>query len=164
MSYEIGDDELIGADDVEALLGDDYDVGASRAMTRAVAARRASGGTLLKESSPTKSRQYVLGFDSVALVGAGLSATIVSQPQVIFRPERLVVSQPGFLIQDFRVGKNSQFASAGAVPSEAFQANAFGVRLKCDTAQVSSQITIIVTNITAGGIRFTAALFGDAVE
>jgi hypothetical protein len=164
MSYEIGDDELIGADDVEALLGDDYDVGNSRAMVRAVARRRADSGTLLKESSPTKSRQYVLGFDSQVDVLNNATATIVSQPQVIFRPERLVVSQPSFLIQDFRVGKNSQFASAGAVPSEAFQANAFGVRLKCDTAQVSSQITIIVTNISGADSRFTAALFGDAVE
>ena len=182
MNYEIGDDELIGDDDdVDALLGlDEYDIGAARRgrtalarrggggnMRAALAQRMANSGTILRESAPTKSRQYVLGFDSVATIAAAGVLAITSNPQVVFRPERLVVSGAiagSFLITDFRVGKNSQFASAGSVPADAFAPNAFGVRLKCDTAQISSQVVISVTNISLGALRFTAAVFGDAVE
>jgi hypothetical protein len=177
MAYEIGDDfdvgdDLIGDDDLEALLGD-VEIGARRRrrgmspQQQQMLAMRAQRGTMLRQSRPTKSREYVLGFDSVSTVAAAGTVNVVAQPQVVFRPERLVVSgaiAASFLINDFKVGKNSQLAASGAVPADAFGPNAFGVRLKCDTAQVSNLITLNVTNISGGALRFTAACFGEAVE
>lgn len=175
-SYEIGDydvgDDIIGDDDLDALLGDDMEIGARR--RRAPARRQAPqrqmqtrSGTVLRQTQPSKSREYVLGFDTVSTVAAASTANATAQPQVIFRPERLVVSgaiAASFLINDFKVGKNSQFAASGAVPADAFGPNAFGVRLKCDTAQISNTLTLNVSNISGGALRFTAALFGEAVE
>lgn len=182
MAYEIGDedydvgDDLIGDDDLDALLGDDMEIGARRRRaTRRAPSRqmqmlqqaRANRGTIIRQKAPTKSREYVLGFDSVATVAAAGTVNVTAQPQVVFRPERLVVSgaiAPSFVINDFKVGKNSQLAASGAVPADAFSPNAIGVRLKCDTAQISNTITLNVTNISGGALRFTAALFGEAVE
>lgn len=180
MNYEIGDDDMfVGQDEVDALLGlddDDYDVGAMRrlrrgpggnALARATLAKRVRGGAILREAPPTKARQYPLSIDSVATIAAGATSIITTRPQVIFRPERLVVGQaiaPSFLINDLRVGKNSQFVNAGSVPAEGFSHQAQGVRLKCDTAQVGSDIVVSVTNTSGGALRFTAMLIGDAVE
>lgn len=169
--YEIGDDDVVG-DELDALLGDDYEVGArrrapQRAMARRAAPVRTSSGSVIRQSTPTKSREYVMGFDSVSTVAAAATANVTAQPQVVFRPERLVVSSAiasSFLINDFKVGKNSQLAASGAIPADAFTPNAFGVRLKCDTAQISNVITLNVSNISGGALRFTAALFGEAVE
>lgn len=176
MQYDIGDDEVLVGDEIESLLSG-YEIGATkRALARprasspmqaALAQRAASRGVMVRESDPTKGRHYVLGFDSVANIAAGAALNIVAQPQVIFRPERIVVPAsiaPGFLINDFRVGKNSQFASAGAIPAETFSQTAFGVSLKCDTAQVSQLLTIGVQNITGGALRFYCSVVGDAVE
>jgi hypothetical protein len=185
MSYEIGDDsDLLVGDEIESLLSG-YEIGAVKpmraiatrsarpavarasALSNALAARQAATSTLVRQSSPVKGRHYVLGFDSVANVAAGAALAIVQQPQVIFRPERVVVPAsiaPNFLILDLRVGKNSQFASANAVPAEMFSQTAFGVDLKCDTAQVSQVITMNVQNISAAAVRFIAAISGEAVE
>jgi hypothetical protein len=137
------------------------------AQAAALAARSMEGKSLLREAMPTKSREWVLGFDSVVTIAAGAAATITQRPQVIFRPERLVIPgtiAPSFLVTDLRIGKNSQLLSAGALPAEVFSQNAFGVRLKMDTAQVAMDIVIVIQNISAGAVRFTVAMIGEAVE
>lgn len=173
--WEIGDD-FVGEDDVDALLGlDDDEMGANlrlgkskgRALRAAIAQRRVAGGALVRQAAPTKAREYPLSIDSVATIAAAATALITTRPQCLFRAERLVIGQtiaPSFLVNDLRIGKNSQFVNAGSVPGEAFSHTAQGVRLKCDTAQVGSDITISVTNTSGGALRFTAALIGESVE
>lgn len=139
----------------------------TRPMAQAIANKRVRNMAVLKRAEPDKPRQYPLGFDSVATVAAGATSQITSRPQVLFRPERLVLSQaaaPAFLVNDLIVGKNSQFAAAGTLPGDAFGPTAFGVRLRCDTAQISNDVVLDVTNISAGALRFNAAIFGDVVE
>jgi len=121
----------------------------------------------VRQGMPTKALEYPLGFDSGALVAAGAAALVVSQPQVPFRVERLVVPSDiagSFTIDNFRVGKNSQFASNDPVPARVFDEGAFGVRLRGDTAQVSMDVTLDVTNISGAGVRFRAAVIGTALD
>ena len=164
--YQIGVDELVGDD----ILGEDEMIGATprmRALARLSAMPGYPGGQVLRTRAPTKGREYPLGFDSVATVAAGATAIITTRPQVVFRPDRLVVPASiasSFLINDLRIGKNSQFVSATALPAEVFTQGAFGVRLKMDTAQIAQDITLNVTNTSAGALRFTAALIGPAIE
>lgn len=136
-----------------------------RQMADAMALSRST--TLVKETVPSKSRHQVLGFDSVTDVAAAGSATITKQPQTIFRPNRFVVPQaiaPSFLIDDIKVGKNSQFIASGSIPAESMSQMAFSVELQFDTAAVSQQIVIEVTNLTLAGVRFTATMFGTSLE
>lgn len=138
-----------------------------RAREVAEAVKRVEGGTLLKKTAPTKSREFPIGFDSVTTIAAGATATLTQRPQIIFRPERIVVPASVaafFTIQDVRVGKNSQLVSAGAIPAATFSETAFGVRLKLDTVQISQDLILIVVNIDVAARRFLAAIIGESVE
>lgn len=136
-------------------------------MAVAEAVKRVEGGTLLKKTAPTKSREFPVGFDSVATIAAGATATLTQRPQIIFRPERIVVPAAVaafFQISDVKVGKNSQLVSAGAIPAATFSETAFGVRLKMDTVQISQDLILIVVNIDVAARRFLAAMIGESVE
>jgi hypothetical protein len=161
--YDLGIDELVGDD----ILGDYDDIVGAAIQRRLAPLPGSPAGAMLRTRAPTKGREYVLGFDSVTTVAAAATAVITTRPQVVFRPDRLVIPAsiaPAFLLNDLKVGKNSQFAAATAVPAEVFTQGAFGVRLKNDTAQVSMDIILNVTNISGGALRFNAALIGPAVE
>jgi hypothetical protein len=124
--------------------------------------------TLIRELGYTKSREYPLGFDSGAVIAAAASQAVTTQPQVVFRVERLVVPSDiggSFVIDDVVVGKNSQFAATNVgVPARTFDERAVGVRLRGDTAKVSQNVTIQVTNIGGAGIRFRACVIGSVIE
>ena len=128
--------------------------------------KRIAAGALLRTLPPRSAREFVIGLGSTALPGLS-SANISVQPQVIFRPERIVIPSnlaADFLITDVKVGKNSQLVSPGAIPAVVFVENAFGVRLKMDTAQIAQFITISVTNQNGAARNFQGAIIGPAVE
>lgn len=137
-----------------------------QARAAALSQRRVQEGAILKDVNPTKAREYILGFDSTAVPGS-TSANITKRPQVIFRPERVIIPSAvgvDFQVVDIKVGKNSQFSASGEVPAVVFAETAFGVRLKMDTCQVSMDVTISVRNTNAAQRNFTAAIIGPAVE
>jgi hypothetical protein len=137
-----------------------------QAMARDLMARRVASGALLRSVPPRNAREYALGLGSTSVAGNS-SANINVQPQVIFRPERLVVPSNlavDFLITDIKVGKNSQLVSTGALPAVMFTEQAFGVRLKMDTAQISMFVTVSVTNQNPAARNFQGGLVGPAVE
>jgi hypothetical protein len=137
-----------------------------QAMARDLMARRVASGSLLRSVAPRNAREYALGLGSTSVAGTS-SANINVQPQVIFRPERLVVPSNlavDFLITDIKVGKNSQLVSTGALPAVMFTEQAFGVRLKMDTAQISMFVTVSVTNQNPAARNFQGGLVGPAVE
>jgi len=159
-----GDDS--GDDILGAILSKKRGNAKKAAMARDLLRRRVAAGTLLRSVSPRSSREYALGLGSTTVAGNS-SANINVQPQVIFRPERLVVPSNiavDFLITDIKVGKNSQLVSTGALPAVMFTENAFGVRLKMDTAQISMFVTISVTNQNPQPRNFQGGLVGPAVE
>jgi hypothetical protein len=170
-----GDDEsgeFVGDDSGDDILGAVLAARAKKgnakkqAMARDLLRRRVASGSLLRSVSPRSSREYALGLGSTSVAGNS-SANINVQPQVIFRPERLVVPSNiavDFLITDIKVGKNSQLVSTGALPAVMFTENAFGVRLKMDTAQISMFVTISVTNQNPAARNFQGGLVGPAVE
>ena len=165
-----GDDS--GAQFVGEMDGDDNLGAASRRHARSKQAKadmmrkRIAAGALLRTLPPRSAREFVIGLGSTALPGLS-SANISVQPQVIFRPERIVIPSnlaADFLITDVKVGKNSQLVSPGAIPAVVFVENAFGVRLKMDTAQIAQFITISVTNQNGSSRNFQGAIIGPAVE
>ncbi len=169
----VGDDAASG--DADAVMGVWYP-GKGKASARqqqlmaaraaALASRRVQEGAILRDVNPTKAREYILGFDSTAVPGS-TSANITKRPQVIFRPERVIIPAAvgvDFQVVDIKVGKNSQFSASGEVPAVVFSESAFGVRLKMDTCQVSMDVTISVRNTNAAQRNFTAAIIGPAVE
>jgi hypothetical protein len=186
--YDIGADDY---DEVDALLGydDDYEeiMGApfgrmlmnrgrkskSRKQPRrgGITGRRGQArppvGAFVREVTPTKSRQYPLGLNSAAAIAAGASLTISSQPQETFRPERYAVASSiaaSFVVNDIKIGKNSQFLTFDVVPAEVFSNLAVGVDMKLDTANLGNLISVTVTNISAAASFFYSSLIGTVIE
>ena len=137
-----------------------------QSAAQALMQRRVSAGALLRGVPPRNSREYALGLGSTSVSGSS-SANINVQPQVIFRPERLVIPSNlavDFLITDIKVGKNSQLVSTGALPAVMFTEVAFGVRLKMDTCQISMFVTLSVTNQNPSARNLQGGIVGPAVE
>lgn len=171
--YDIGDeyDELADLEDsiegVDILGAPQQSAGKKALMQKAALARRLRQGTVLSQYQPTRGRQLILGFSSTGTVAAGATVDIIQRPQLTFRPERIFIPAAigaNFNVADLRIGKNSQFLSAGAVPAAVFSETSFGVRLKMDTCQIAQDIDLRVTNISAGALNFFAAMIGDSVE
>ena len=116
-----------------------------------------------------KQEDFILGLGSTE-VQAGGTATINVEPQMGFKPERLVIpSHVGvnFLIDDIKVGPNSQFLSRAAVPASVFCELASGNLdrlLRLDACKPGRFISISVTNITVHPRNFTGAFFGPQIE
>lgn len=165
---------LIGdaVDELMAIAGDDTDTATQPLMTEevkraAMAQILAKKGLVLREEQPTHSRVFPLGFESSAAIASGASATITSRPQVIFKGQRLVVPSDvagSFVLDDVKVGKDSQFVAEGSIPARVLQENAVDVGFELDTAQISQDISISVTNIGGAPATFRAALIGQAAE
>ena len=184
--YDIGAEALIGADDPWMDIGEDddggYDVGAddvedllavsgarrrNRRRVPAAALALARNKALLTTRGPTKARYYPLGVPATT-VAAGAAATIALRPQVPYRAQRLVVPSDiagSFVITDIRVGKNSQFVTSDPVPARAFQEDASsGIEFGFDTAQVSMDLSIAISNVSLAQQVFRACFLGAAVE
>lgn len=161
---------LIGdaVDEVLAISGADGDTEITEQMKQqAMATILARKGLVLREEQPTHSRVFPLGFESSTTILAGASATITSRPQVIFKGQRLVVPSDvagTFVLDDVKVGKDSQFVAEGSIPARVLQENAVDVAFELDTAQISQDISISVTNIGGAPAVFRAALIGQAAE
>ena len=130
----------------------------------AAAVKETQGSVLVREEGYSEGRTLVIGFEFLA-IAAGASATVTQRPQVLFRPQRVVVPSavaPNFTITDIKVGNKSQLVSSGPVPAEAFAQTSFGVQMKMDTCQVSMDLIIEVTNISGAPDDFRAAIYGSA--
>lgn len=175
--------ELLGDDDVLGdLLGDDDVVmgellgsalragspGAKAALRKAAAARKLANASVVTRKDPTSSGVEPLGFRSPpgTPVAAGAQAQITTRPQVLYRPERLVVPAsiaPFFTIDDIRVGNRSQFPSAEPLPAEMFTQQADAVTLRLDTVNPAIDLILVVTNISNAAQDFRAGFIGRAV-
>jgi hypothetical protein len=126
-------------------------------------------GPMVREEHPTHTRAFPIGFAAVGAfaVGAGLQAEIDQKPQVLYRGERLAVPASlvgNFDFNDLKVGKDSQLAAAGIMPTECFSNLSVGVRMELDTAEPGILISLFVTNNAATPQNFQAVLYGTVIE
>jgi len=172
--------ELGGDGDLEALLSGADDlafVGAAAAPSSALAAKvRASqnkkamlralamkgGAAAVVSRHATKSRKYTQGFGPTVIAG-GATVNIIVQPQVTFKGKRLVIPSDFagvILINDLKIGNISQLPSSNPLPGRMFTEFAVGVEQDFDTAQISQQVSLSVTNTGGAPVTFTAGLLG----
>jgi hypothetical protein len=112
-------------------------------------------------------REYPLGFLQAG-IGVGVTAEVISRPQVTFRGERLVIPTSvaaNFALNDIKVGNRSQLVNSTSLPAEMFQENAIGIRLAMDTATVAQDIALSVTNSDpAYSHTFRCAIVGTVAQ
>lgn len=111
-------------------------------------------------------RGFPIGFGPTSVTG-GATVTFTAQPQLIFRPSRLIVPAiiaGSFSVADLKIGKNSQLVSANPIPAVAFAENAVDAGLRLDTCNVGQLIALQVTNNAVGAVTFSAALLGVSID
>jgi len=112
-------------------------------------------------------REYPMGFLQAG-IDPGVTAEVISRPQVTFRGERLVIPTSvaaDFSLNDIKVGNKSQLVNSTSLPSEMFQENAIGIRLAMDTATVAQDIALSVTNVDPSYAHtFRAAIVGTVAQ
>lgn len=161
---------VLGTNVLTSILGEDVPgiPGLDAKAAQAVMAQKIANASLLtRTAAPTKAREYPLGFLSDAQVAAGATVRITSRPQVVFRGERLIIPSDiagQFQVNDIIVGKTSQKVSTTPVPARVFDERGVGVRMTMDTAQISQDVVLDVTNIGGAPATFRAAIIGSAVE
>ena len=157
LQERVDDAKVEGKTEILVMLADLFDAQISAALTAAGC----------QSPSNATSKDYALGFGST-LVKANSSANISVQPQVVFRPERLVIPASiadDFIITDIKVGKNSQLVSTGAIPAAAFtSARSEANCMMMDTAQISMFVTVSVTNTSDKDRYFQCVIFGPSVD
>ncbi len=137
------------------------------AFIRQLMAKQAS---LVVDRPMNRSRELPLGFPISTLGGgtpeAPSGALAVTQPQTLYRGRRLFVipSAAGVcVVQDLKVGKDSQLDNSEPVPAEMFAPLSFGGDMNIDTAQVSMIVSLFLGNIGTPEISVTAGMQGTAV-
>lgn len=123
------------------------------------------GLTTTPYTAGNKGRTQVLGFDSITAVAVAGTVIITQRPQTVFAPQRFVVSSAiaaNFIINDVKVGKDSQFVSTGGVPAQMFTEVGVGVGIVFDGAVVAQDISVNVTNIDSAVHRFNGGIIGES--
>lgn len=110
----------------------------------------------------TKGRVFAQGFGPVAIASGG-TANIIVQPQVTFKGSRLGIPSDiagAIMVNQILVGQASQLPSANPLPGRMFTEFSVDSGINFDTAQVSQQIALNVTNTSGATVTFMAWLKG----
>jgi hypothetical protein len=165
----VGRTELVGGEDsLDDLFSGRRIVGGEDGLG-AVAEQelRMRGATAVVDEPPTRSRRLPVGFPSTVVALGGGIATVNTQPQILYRGERLIIPSSiavGLLINDIKIGNRSQLAAANPMPAEAWTEKGWGVDMTLDTADVSQFISLLLQNTTGANITFVGMFLGRAVE
>lgn len=138
-----------------------------KALVRAaINAKLAKHGAAVLDRRNQKARRFPSPLPAT-IVAAGAAATISTQPQTLFRPERLVVPAslaPSFVLTDVKVGNVSQFPNAGELPLEIFAQNGVDCTITLDTVNPAISLSVSVINITGGALTFRGGFIGTSVQ
>lgn len=138
-----------------------------QALANQMAKRISQQKALLVNKPPQYDGEIPLGFDSGANIAAGATATISTNPQVLFRPQRFVVPASiasSFTVDDIKIGNQSMFPNSTPNPAETFSQLGVGVGMKLRTAQIAMAVSVDVTNISGAAARFRATMIGTAAS
>jgi hypothetical protein len=166
----MGDDELEGDFYGNELMGDDDDdddddvelMGARRRRRR----RHARGRRRLRRRHYSRERGLVLGFGTQT-IAANTTVDFTANPQVPFRPKRMIVQATSVAqldVEDIKVGKNSMLTSAQAFPASGFAAGTFDQAIKFDTAVPGIEVTVTCTDQSGAANVTNVGMFGVAAE
>lgn len=175
--YDIGEQYGIGDEDEDEVIGDEVeDMLMTGALARrrrgkvspAVAMRHSRNVATLKPRQILKPRNIWLPMPAT-VINAGLQGSIQGQPQVLFRPERLLWPSDTagvFQVDQILVGKDNQWAAGiGGVPARAFQEDCFqNEDLGLDTAQPNSLVIVLATNFGGANVTARVALRGQSIQ
>jgi hypothetical protein len=118
------------------------------------------------QSRANAARRYQLNFVQNN-VASGAQVTLQARPQVLFRPERLIVPSqiaPNFEIVDLLIGNRTQLVATANTSAEVFSEVAIGTGLLLDTAQPGIDVILVIQNVVGTTEDFRATFLGAVVS
>ena len=132
---------------------------------------RMAFGIDIEEELRWQKRERPLGFPVSEIKGgtpdSPSGALAVTQPQLVYEGRRLFVipSAPyTCIVQDLKVGKDSQLATTEPIPAEMFAPSTFGSDMNMDTAAVSMIVSLFLGNTGKTPISATAGIMGTSYD
>ena len=127
--------------------------------------RLAKQGVIVKTQGYSKGRSQSLGFEFLA-IQPGATVDVQANPQVLFKPKRLVYTGPAgtFVIQDVKIGRSSQFVASGPQSADAYPPTSTVDNMELDTARPGVVITLRIQNVSGVAGDFRATMFGQVAE
>jgi hypothetical protein len=124
---------------------------------------------MIEQPAPTHAGREILPMSTGVPILPSQSAQITAKPQrVCWRMERFVISNAGtsggaadWVVNDIKIGNQSQFAQSGDVPGDMFATNAIDTFVSFQTAQTAMDVVVVVTYI--GLNESGCPFFGSAV-
>lgn len=116
---------------------------------------------LIEEAA--RGEDTIYGFDSGSTIANATTATLTVAPQKRHTPTRVVTDSTtaaGFLMSDFRVGVEPLLATVGNISMAIFIENSTAPNFRTVVCEVGMDVSIVVTNISGGALRFTATVVG----
>jgi hypothetical protein len=123
---------------------------------------RARGAAIVKDTDPERARRFPLGFATTTVTSATVS-TLSTQPQILFRPERLVIPSDfagAFTITQIVVGQASQLAASNPLPARTYTEFGVGVDMHLDTADISQFVQLTLSNNSLHDVSFNGQFIG----
>ncbi len=165
-----GTTEIIGGDDLDLLMGaDSLDLlmgAAGPSVSQQMARARnidPNAAAVVQRRLDTR-RRFPLGLPTLSIV-AGATQELRTQPQFLFRPERLIIPSDiafDLRITDVRVGTQSQFASTDPIPAAVFTEVSVNTAISFKTAEVGNLLSFTAFNASGAPVNFTAAVIGTS--
>jgi hypothetical protein len=119
---------------------------------------------LVDRPGPIYADRVILPLSSGVNILPNTSAQITARPQLCaFRPERCILQGPdNWVINDVKVGNQSQFAQSGDIPGEVFGSTTIDAFLKFTTVQTAMDFVVVATFVGASesGAPFVCAVLG----
>lgn len=161
-SHEILGDEILGA----VMQAASQQLKGSPAFQAALANRMARRAPIVQKVHPTKKRRYTIGFGPTAIPPSS-TVTIQSQPQVLFRGEKLINTgdSTGLFMQGLFVGNKPQlptFQSPIAVST--YAGTVLDNEQLLDTCDPALFLTFQIQNITAATLTWSMSMVGHVVQ
>lgn len=108
----------------------------------------------------------MLGFGPV-IIQSGTTSVITCCPQLPIKPVGLFIPSHiaiGLMVEEFRIGLNSQFVSVNPIPAERFSEREVGIKLACDPCFPGQIISLSIRNTTCSSRVFSAALDCEHID
>lgn len=105
----------------------------------------------------------IYGFDSGSTIANNATATLTVAPQKRHIPKRIALSSTlgtGFAMSDFRVGVEPILGTVGNINMAVFIQDSTAPNFRAVVCEVGMDVSITVTNISGGALRFTATVVG----
>jgi hypothetical protein len=161
----MGGEEILGDEILGALIQASQKIKGGAAFQQALAQKLARRAPITQKVQPTKKRRWVVGFGP-AVVPPNTTVTVQSQPQCLFRGEKIINSgnEAGLFIQGLFVGQKNQLPTLqNPISVTVFAGTVLDNELLMDTCDPALFISWQIQNITAATLTWSASIVGHAV-